>query len=111
MVRPRGRFQNFSLRFRGKCDTGSVAYWIEHAHWVTLGHCVNSMTKRMVLLPGLDGTGRLFAAFLAALPTTIITTVVTFPAQERLSYCELSPFVSAAVPKTEPFALLADLPS
>jgi len=47
------------------------------------------MTKRMVLLPGLDGTGRMFAAFLAALPYTIATTVVTFPAQKRrLSYFE-----------------------
>src|SRR6267143_1403773 len=65
------------------------------------------MTKHEVL-PGLDGTGQLFAAFLASLPNTFTATVVAYPADKILSYLELRPFVSAAVPKAEPFVLLAE---
>ena len=65
------------------------------------------MLKRMVLLPGLDGTGQLFAAFVAALPKTI-TATVSYPAKDLLSYSELLPFVRAAIPKSEPFVLLAE---
>jgi len=66
------------------------------------------MTKHLVLLPGLDGTGQLFASFLASLPNTFAATVVAYPTNKLLSYLELRPFVSAAVPKAEPFALLAE---
>lgn len=66
------------------------------------------MTKHLVLLPGLDGTGQLFAGFLAALPDTFTATAVAYPANKFLSYAELRPFVSAAVPKAEPFVLLAE---
>jgi len=66
------------------------------------------MTKHLVLLPGLDGTGQLFAGFLAALPDTFTATSVAYPANTFLSYAELRPFVSAAVPKAEPFVLLAE---
>jgi pimeloyl-[acyl-carrier protein] methyl ester esterase len=64
--------------------------------------------KRLVLLPGLDGTGQLFADFLAALPVTLIATVVSYPPERFLSYADLLPFVSAAAPRAEPFALLAE---
>jgi pimeloyl-ACP methyl ester carboxylesterase len=63
---------------------------------------------QLVLLPGLDGTGQLFADFLAALPDTLTPTVVTYPTNKFLSHAELLPFVSAAVPKTGPFVLLAE---
>jgi pimeloyl-ACP methyl ester carboxylesterase len=64
--------------------------------------------KQLVLLPGLDGTGRLFADFLAALPDTLTATAVSYPTNRFLSYTELLPFVNAAVPKAEPFVLLAE---
>jgi pimeloyl-ACP methyl ester carboxylesterase len=64
--------------------------------------------KQLVLLPGLDGTGQLFADFLAALPDTFTTTVITYPTQKFLSHAELLPFVSEAVPKAGPFVLLAE---
>ena len=62
----------------------------------------------LVLLPGLDGTGQLFARFLYALPDTLGVTVVTYPANESLSYGDLLPLVRLAVPKDEPFVLLAE---
>jgi pimeloyl-[acyl-carrier protein] methyl ester esterase len=64
--------------------------------------------KQLVLLPGLDGTGQLFADFLAALPDTFTTTIVTYPTEKFLSNAELLPFVTAAVPKAGPFVLLAE---
>jgi pimeloyl-ACP methyl ester carboxylesterase len=66
------------------------------------------MTKHLVLLPGLDGTGRLFADFLAALPDTFNVTIVDYPANEPLSYHELMRFVCSAAPKSEPFVLFAE---
>ncbi len=64
--------------------------------------------KQLVLLPGLDGTGKLFADFLTALPDTLTPTVVTYPTKKFLSQAELLPFVSAAVPKAGPVVLLAE---
>jgi pimeloyl-ACP methyl ester carboxylesterase len=66
------------------------------------------MTKHLVLLPGLDGTGQLFADFLAALPKIFTATVVAYPPDEFLSYDALGSFVSSAVPEAEPFVLLAE---
>lgn len=66
------------------------------------------MAKHLVLLPGLDGTGQLFSDFVAALPKTISVTTVAYPAKEVLPYADLRPFVSAAIPKREPFVLLAE---
>ena len=66
------------------------------------------VTKRLVLLPGLDGTGQLFASFLAALPNTFAGTTVAYPTNEFLSYADLLPFVRLAVPEDEPFVLLAE---
>ena len=79
-----------------------------NALWIKLEHRVNSMTKHLVLLPGMDGTGQLFAGFLAALPDTFTATAVAYPADKFLSYPELHPFVSAAAPKDERFVLLAE---
>jgi|SRR5215472_6858909 len=66
------------------------------------------MTRHLVLLPGLDGTGQLFTDFIAALPNTFIAARAAYPANRFLSYGELRPFVEAAVPKAEPFVLLAE---
>jgi pimeloyl-ACP methyl ester carboxylesterase len=66
------------------------------------------MAKHLVLLPGLDGTGQLFADFLAALPKIFTATVVAYPPVEFLSYDGLGPFVSSAIPKAEQFVLLAE---
>ena len=64
--------------------------------------------KHLVLLPGLDGTGELFVDFVAALPESCTATIVAYPTDRFLSYTDLRPFVSAAVPKSERFVLVAE---
>jgi pimeloyl-ACP methyl ester carboxylesterase len=64
--------------------------------------------KHLVLLPGLDGTGKLFADFIAALPPSLIATTVSYPTDRFLPYTDLQPFVSESVPKSERFVLVAE---
>ena len=64
--------------------------------------------KHLVLLPGLDGTGELFVDFIAALPESWTATTVAYPSDRFLSYMDLHPFVSAAVPQSERFVLVAE---
>jgi pimeloyl-[acyl-carrier protein] methyl ester esterase len=63
---------------------------------------------KLVLLPGMDGTGDLFEDFVAALPIPLETETVRYPAGECLSYGELEPLVRAAIPVSEPFLLVAE---
>jgi pimeloyl-ACP methyl ester carboxylesterase len=64
--------------------------------------------KRIMLLPGMDGTGELFAEFIAALPNWLAATSVSYPADKFLSYPELLPLVRVAAPKEGPFVMLAE---
>lgn len=52
----------------------------------------------LILLPGLDGTGELFAPLLAALPAELSPIVVRYPADRYLDYEALEPLVRAAIP-------------
>jgi len=63
---------------------------------------------KLVLLPGMDGTGELFREFVKALPDEIKTEVVRYPGDVILSYVDLMPFVLAAIPESAPFVLLAE---
>src|ERR1035441_7647633 len=63
---------------------------------------------KVVLLPGLDGTGWLFKDFADALPREFGREVVRYPADRNLSYAELAPFVWASLPASGPFVLLAE---
>ena len=60
-----------------------------------------------LLLPGLDGSGRLFAPLLAAGPRRIAPTVLSFPPDAPLGYDGLLPRVRAALPRG-PFLLVAE---
>src|ERR1700733_7124492 len=71
------------------------------------GSPLPSETK-LVLLPGLDGTGELFSAFVAALAGEFETEAVRYPTEQCLSYAELEDFVRAACPISGPFLLLAE---
>jgi pimeloyl-[acyl-carrier protein] methyl ester esterase len=64
--------------------------------------------KHLVLLPGLDGTGELFKDFIAALPKSCTATIVAYPTDRFLSYSDLRPFVSAAIPQSERIVLVAE---
>jgi pimeloyl-ACP methyl ester carboxylesterase len=62
----------------------------------------------LVLLPGLDGTGLLFAPFVEALGPKMETLVVTYPVDQALGYTELEGLVRAALPKTSSFVVLGE---
>ena len=71
---------------------------------------VSTQTKslRLVLLPGMDGTGKLFSEFVAALPRSFETVTVRYPTDRPLSYLELGGIVRDACPVSEPFLLVAE---
>lgn len=62
----------------------------------------------VVLLPGLDGTGNLFANFVSSLPPNLDARIVRYPTDRLLGYTDLFSFVVEAVPQTQPFVLLAE---
>jgi pimeloyl-[acyl-carrier protein] methyl ester esterase len=65
-------------------------------------------TPMVVLLPGLDGTGKLFVNFLKALEGSLSTQVVRYPPQDPLGYDELEALVRTALPADRPFVLLGE---
>ena len=67
-----------------------------------------TLTPTLVLLPGLDGTGKLFAEFLKALDLGSRAHVVPYPPDIPLGYDELEPIVRAALPTRSPFVLLGE---
>jgi pimeloyl-ACP methyl ester carboxylesterase len=61
-----------------------------------------------VLLPGMDGTGELFAPFISALPDSISPVVVSFSRTESASYDELVEIARRALPTDQPYAILGE---
>ena len=66
-------------------------------------------TPLLVLLPGMDGTARLFQRFDAALrvQTAIATQAIAYPAAP-LDYAALEAFVRERLPRNRPFVVLAE---
>lgn len=62
---------------------------------------------KLVLLPGLDGTGLLFQPLLKALPSDIDVVVISYPPDVLMSYEELVEYVDARLPK-ENYILVAE---
>jgi len=62
---------------------------------------------RLVLLPGLDGTGELFAGFIAALEGQT-TQVIAYPPDRELDYAGHEAYVRARLPQDEDFVLLGE---
>jgi pimeloyl-ACP methyl ester carboxylesterase len=62
---------------------------------------------KAVLLPGLDGSGRLFAPFLAAGPRAFDPDPISYPADRALGYGELAALVRPRLPRGR-FLLLAE---
>ena len=65
-------------------------------------------TPTLVLLPGLDGTGKLFADFLKAMGLKLSAQVVPYPPDVPLGYDELELLVRAALPVRGSFVLLGE---
>ena len=63
---------------------------------------------KLVLLPGLDGTGDLFKPFIDALPSTIETLLITYPTDEKLSYKQLTEYVIDNLPAGDDFILMGE---
>jgi pimeloyl-[acyl-carrier protein] methyl ester esterase len=63
---------------------------------------------RILLLPGMDGSGELFRDFVGALPTGVETTIVPYPGDHIVSYYELETLVRTAIPQGKEFVLLAE---
>jgi pimeloyl-ACP methyl ester carboxylesterase len=63
---------------------------------------------RLVLLPGMDGTGSLFSDFIAALEPGFEFTVVRYPSDRVLDYTELETIVRRFLPENCPYILLAE---
>jgi pimeloyl-[acyl-carrier protein] methyl ester esterase len=61
-----------------------------------------------VLLPGMDGTGRLFAEFVNALSGEFEIAVESYPTDACRSYSELKESVLSLLPKSDSYALLAE---
>ncbi|OFA05153.1 alpha/beta fold hydrolase [Duganella sp. HH101] len=62
----------------------------------------------IVLLPGMDGTGNLFAPLIDALKDEFAITVVPYPTHEPLGYSELEAIARRALPTSGQFILLGE---
>jgi pimeloyl-[acyl-carrier protein] methyl ester esterase len=62
----------------------------------------------LVLLPGMDGTGLLFAPFVRALPDWVKPVVVAYPGDRPLDYAGHLELVMAALPVDGPFVILGE---
>jgi pimeloyl-ACP methyl ester carboxylesterase len=65
-------------------------------------------TLEVILLPGLNGTGRLFEPFVKALPSHLKASVIAYPADVPETYSELATRVRKALPHDRPFAIVAE---
>lgn len=62
----------------------------------------------LVLLPGLDGTGLLFADFAASFGPDVKIIVVSYPTDAAVGYSELEPIARSFLPNDQPFFLLGE---
>lgn len=62
----------------------------------------------VVLLPGLDGTGNLFAPLIPELPRALHLIIAAYPRERFLSYPELVSWLGELVPGDGPFAILGE---
>jgi pimeloyl-[acyl-carrier protein] methyl ester esterase len=69
---------------------------------------MTTSAPKLVLLPGLDGTGDLFNEFIVALPSGFQAITVRYPTTRSLSYAQLVPLVRDATPTSDPFVLVAE---
>jgi pimeloyl-ACP methyl ester carboxylesterase len=65
-------------------------------------------TPTLVVLPGLDGTGRRLSDFVAALGSDIDVRIVAYPPDRPLGYLDLESLVRLALPQDRPFVLLGE---
>jgi pimeloyl-ACP methyl ester carboxylesterase len=87
-------------------DTSTCLLFVEHAQPADAAR-----SPILVLLPGLDGTGKLFAEFVKALGPEVGTVVVAYPPDQPLGYEELHALVIGVLdqlPRDQRFVLLGE---
>jgi len=68
----------------------------------------HSAKPTLVLLPGMDGTGDLFAPFVEAVGDEFRTQIVRYPTDQVLGYDELVTLVRQSLPTDDPYVLLGE---
>lgn len=63
---------------------------------------------KIVLLPGLDGTGMLFKPFIESLPSDCEPLILSYPLNKKMSYKALAAFVMEQLPVNEDYILVAE---
>lgn len=66
------------------------------------------MGMALLLLPGMDGTGKLFRPFIGQVPAEISTNVVSYPTDRIMSYDELLPLVEQHLEPCVPHVVVAE---
>ena len=64
--------------------------------------------NHLVLLPGLDGTGKLFAPFVQCSTNSFTCHVVSYPSTELLNYHQLISRVRGVMPWDQSYTLVAE---
>lgn len=67
---------------------------------------INQALPVLVLMPGLDGTGQLFAEFVREIGSTVEYLIVSYPKDQPMGYRDLEVSVLSALPKDRAFVLL-----
>ncbi len=63
---------------------------------------------KLILLPGLDGTGQLFSALISQLPSHIEPLVMRYPTHQKLGYHALVNIIKSQIPPNQPYLLLGE---
>jgi pimeloyl-[acyl-carrier protein] methyl ester esterase len=69
---------------------------------------MTTFKPKLVLLPGLDGTGKLFKDFVAAVPDQFESDVVSYPTDEYIGYPKLADRIRVTLSSAGPFVLIAE---
>jgi hypothetical protein len=68
---------------------------------------ITTMLK-LILLPGMDGTGKLFEPLTTHLNSSFEIEAVEYPTDQCLTYPELERMIQSSIPASQPFAILAE---
>src|SRR3981081_958267 len=66
------------------------------------------MSARLLVLPGMDGTGQLLQPFVEAIGARARCTICAYPTHTALDYDQLTKLVEQSVPRNEPWVILAE---